>query len=96
MISVREVAESLTSCRASVGDINTLSECIMESLVSLGASPNADMDFGGPRRKKVYTLDEAAHQLAERYLGEIPPPSVGETDVIKEGIERGLKKIGCT
>lgn len=92
MISVREVAESLTSCRASVGDINTLSECIMESLVSLGASPNADMDFGGPRRKKVYTLDEAAEQLVERYLGGIP--HIGETDVIKEGIERGLKKIG--
>lgn len=96
MISVREVAESFGGCHASVGEINTLSECIMESLVSLGASPNADMDFDGPRRKKVYTLDEAAHQLVERYLGEIPPPSIGETDVIKEGIERGLAKIGRT
>lgn len=94
MISVREVAESFGGRRASVGDINTLSECIMESLVSLGASPNAYIDFDGPRRKKVYTLDEAANQLIERYLGGFP--NVGEADVIKEGIERGLKQIGRT
>lgn len=92
MISVQEVADSFAGHHGSVGDANTLRDCIIESLVSLGASPNAGWDFDGPRRKTVYTLDDAAEQLVERYLGGIP--HVGEVDVIKEGIERGLKKIG--
>lgn len=92
MISVQEVAESLAGAGASVGDVETLKECIMDALVSVGASPYAGTDFDGPRHKTVYALDEAANQLVERYLGGIP--HVGEADVIKDGIRLGLKKIG--
>ena len=92
MISVQEVAESLASSGASIWEVDTLKECIIESLVSLGVSPNAKWDFSGPRRKKVYTADDAANELIQRYIG--GDAYVGEANVIKEGIERGLKKIG--
>ena len=90
MISVQEVADSFAGVRGSVGDANTLRECIIESLVSLGASPNAGWDFDGPRRKTVYTLDDAAEQLVERYLGGVH--NVGEAIVLTDAIEGGLKK----
>jgi hypothetical protein len=92
MISVQEVAESFAGTGASVWEVDTLRESIIESLVSLGVSPNAEWDFHGPRRKTACSLDDAAEQLVDRYTG--GTPHMGECDVIKEGIERGLRKIG--
>ena len=92
MVSVMEVAETLVGPSGSLGDIDVLKDEIMDALVSLGASPNADPDFDGPRRKHIYGDDEMAEQLVERYLGAVP--HVGEVCVVKEAIERGLKKIG--
>lgn len=92
MISVQEVAESYARRTASIGDVETIKQCLIDALVSLGASPFAEWDFGGPRHKKVYSDDDVVEQLAEKYLG--GHASVRDADTIMEGIVLGLKKIG--
>lgn len=92
MISVQEVAETFAGDRPSIGEVNTVKECIVEALVSLGVSPYAEWDFSGPRRRRITPAETAAEHLVEKYIGGVP--HVGDVNVIKEGIERGMKKIG--
>ena len=92
MISVAEVAESLSGYRASLGDVYAMKDILMDALVSLGAHPLADTDFGGPRRKKVYCASDAAEQLVQRYIGGIA--HLGDVIVIEEAMNRCLALVG--
>lgn len=92
MMSVQEAAESLAGSRATLGDVETLKGYMVEGLVSIGVSPEADFDFDGPRRRTVYSIDDAVEHLLKKYVGGCP--NAGDAIKLSDSIRAGLLKIG--
>ena len=97
MMTVVESAESLVDSyiggQPSLGDVQTLSGAIKDTLVTLGASQSMDMDWNGERRKRAWGVCDAVDELLEKYL---PYAGLYEAKVLNSAIIGKLAEMGGT
>lgn len=96
MISCLEAAEGLAnqylSGRPTVYDVEFLSARITDTLLLLGVSSSADMDYDGPGRKSVCDIEGACDGLCDKYF---PGTStLYERGRIRESIEAAIRELG--
>jgi hypothetical protein len=91
MITVMEVAESVGTSNPSVGEVNFIFDAICDALRKIGVSMSETLDWGGPKRKMAYSIDDAVDEMLDRYK---PDGSAGDAMILREALVNARRQLG--